>query len=362
MIWTYYNNNLKLEEKLKLKLKWVENILANKEEYISEINEDDDIMKSILEKALEWVTIMQWNKRILWNLNWDYFDKINSFYNSSEYKYYVANYSKNNNLKIIISQVNDYSYYKLAIEMLYFILFTLPFFIMYYALGYFFVGKNFRPIKETIASLEDFSANINHELKTPIAEIISTLSLAQELNKNFEKAVEISINSAKKIAKILDSMLGIINLVDSSFRKEKVDLVGELDKIIEENSKKIEEKWITVKKKYKNKSYNFVLNREHFNICAGNIFKNAIKYSNNNWIIEVSFSAWIVEIKDNWIWIEEKNLTNIFDRYFRENYTKEEWYWLWLSLVKKITDINSWKVTIESKKDYWTKVIINFNS
>jgi len=55
--------------------------------------------------------------------------------------------------------------------------------------------------------LEDFSANINHELKTPVTEIISTLSLTKELNKDHEKAIDISLNSAKKLVKILDSML-----------------------------------------------------------------------------------------------------------------------------------------------------------
>jgi len=358
---SYYNNNVKLEEKLKIRVKWVENVLANKTEYLSKIKNNDYAMKSILEKALDWVTIMKWNERIIGNINARYFNNSNAFYDSKEYKYYVTNYLQNSEYRIIISELNNYSYYNLFLELFYFLLFTLPFSILFYVLGYFFVGKNFRPIREVIASLEDFSANINHELKTPVAEVISTLSLAKELNKNYEKAVDTSLNSAKKITKILDSMLWIINLVDSSFKKEKVDLVAELNKIIGDNERKIVEKWITIKKKYSNKSYNLNINREHFNICVGNILKNAIKYSNDNWVVEINFENWILEIKDNWIGIEEKNLVNIFNRYFRENYLKEEWYWLWLSLVKKITDLNSWRIEIESRKDYWTKITINFN-
>lgn len=358
---SYYNNNTKLEEKLKIRAKWVENVLENKSEYLNKIKNNDYVIKTLLEKALDWVTIMQWDTRIIGSINASYFDKNNTFYDSMDYKYYVENFWNNGEYKIIISAVNEYSYYNLLIQLIYFLLFTLPFSIIFYALWYFFVGKNFRPIREVIASLEDFSANINHELKTPVAEVISTLSLAKELNKNYEKAIDTSLNSAKKIAKILDSMLGIINLVDSSFKKEKIDLVWELNKIIDDNTGKIEEKWIIIKKKYSNKSYNLNINKEHFDICVGNILKNAIKYSNDKWLIEINFKDWIIEIKDNWIGIEDKNLANIFNRYFRENYLKEEGFWLWLSLVKKITDINSWKIEIESKKDYWTKVIINFN-
>jgi len=358
---TYYNNNIKLEDKLKIRVKWVENVLINKEEYLEKIKNNDYAMKSLLEKALDWVTITQWNNRIIWTINQEYFNKLNSFYDSKNKKYYVSTFWQNWEYKIIISETNQYSYYNLLIELLYFLLFTLPFSLLFYALWYFFVGKNFRPIREVIASLEDFSANINHELKTPIAEVISTLSLTKELWKNYEKAIDTSLNSAHKIAKILDSMLWIINLVDSSFKKEKVDLVLELNRIIEDNEKKIAEKQIKIKKNYWKKSFTLNINKEHFNICVGNILKNAIKYSNEKWIIEISFEGWIIEVKDNGIGIEEKNLANIFSRYFRENYLKEEWFWLWLSLVKKITDINSWKIEIESKKDQWTKVIINFN-
>jgi signal transduction histidine kinase len=96
--------------------------------------------------------------------------------------------------------------------------------------------------------------------------------------------------------------------------------------------------------------------------------KNAIKYSDKGWIIEFYFKDSELEIKDNWVWISKKNLKSIFDRYFRENYTKEEWYGIWLALVKKIADIHSWKITLKSQKKNtkiwakWTTVNILFNS
>lgn len=357
----YYTNNLRLENSLKLRIKWVENILINKQEYLKKINNEDFAIKSLLEKWLSWVTIIRNNVRILWDINQEYFDKTDSFYNSFDYKYYTQSIKLDTNYQIIVSEYNEYSYYNLAKTFLYFVLFSLPFFVIFYFLWYIFVGKNFKPIKEIIASLEDFSANINHELKTPITEIISTLSLTKEINKNHEKAIDTSLNSAQKLAKILDSMLWIINLVDSSYKKEKLDLISEVNRIIKENDNKIAEKNIKLKKDFKNKNYIQNINKEHFEICVGNILKNAIKYSWDNSNIEIFFNNWILEIKDNWIGIEEKNLKNIFNRYFRENYLKEEWYWLWLSLVKKITDLNWWKISIESEKNIGTKISINFN-
>lgn len=357
----YYTHNLKLENSLKLRIKWVENILINKQEYLKKISSNDFAIKSILEKWLSWVTIIRNNVRILWDINQEYFDKTNSFYNSFDYKYYTQIINLDTTYQIIVSEYNEYSYYSLFKNLIYFVLFSLPFLVVFYFLWFIFVGKNFKPIKEIIASLEDFSANINHELKTPITEIISTLSLTKEINKNHEKAIDTSLNSAQKLAKILDSMLWIINLVDSSYKKEKLDLISEINRIIKENDNKIAEKNIKLKKDFKNKNYIQNINKEHFEICVGNILKNAIKYSWDNAGIEIFFNNWILEIKDDWIGIEEKNLKNIFNRYFRENYLKEEWYWLGLSLVKKIIDLNWWKISIESEKNIGTTIIINFN-
>gem|GEM_PF-3813886 len=44
-------------------------------------------------------------------------------------------------------------------------------------------------------------------MKTPLAEIISTLSLAQKTKVNYEEAINQSLISTKKLNKILDSIL-----------------------------------------------------------------------------------------------------------------------------------------------------------
>ena len=100
---------------------------------------------------------------------------------------------------------------------------------------------------------------------------------------------------------------------------------------------------------------------EHFEICVGNILKNSIKYSYEKTEIEIFFDGKTLKITDYWVWIDKSNLKNIFSRYFRENYINYEWFGLWLSLVKKICDINKWKISIESEKNIKTIVTINFN-
>lgn len=361
-VWiNYISKNIELNKTLENKLTWVINILENKEEYYSQIESADKTLQKIILKTLEnstiyknWTIITSFIEKLPKNKDkiW-VFDEWNS-------KFLIKNITiSNDNYKIIISINNDYILLNYIKYISFFSLFLFPFFIFFYFIWHFFVWRNFRVIEQSINSLEDFTANVNHEMKTPLSEIISTLSLAKKL-KNYEEANDISLNSAEKLNKILDSIVWIANLSDISYTKEKIDVVKELNLIINEFNPNLDEKKIILEKIIKNKSFILKINKEHFYLCVKNILSNAIKYSKTWWKIEISFNNWILEIKDYWIWIRKNNIQDIFNRYFRENYNSAEWFWLWLALVKKITDINNWKLNIESRKNAFTKININF--
>jgi signal transduction histidine kinase len=66
-------------------------------------------------------------------------------------------------------------------------------------------------------------------------------------------------------------------------------------------------------------------------------------------------------VTDTWIGIKKENIEKVFDRFFQDADSRnQEWYGIWLSLVKKIADLHSWKIDIESEKGVWTKVKVIF--
>ena len=273
------------------------------------------------------------------------------------------------NKKILISYIwdykviiyNDYLYnfwYFLKI-FLYFFTFCLPFFIVFYLLWYFIIWKYFKVISQSIESLEEFSSNINHELKTPISEIISTLSLANEI-WNYKEACEISLNSTLKLNKILQSIVWIASLQDLNYKKQRIDLVKSIKESILEFENEINLKQIKITTSFEKKSIYKKLNKDHLDICVKNILSNAIKYSQQKWKIEITLTKDLLIIKDYWIWIDTKNLKNIFKRYFRENYLENEGFWIGLNLVKKVCDINKWEIKIDSQKNKYSSFSIKF--
>jgi two-component system, OmpR family, sensor histidine kinase ArlS len=101
--------------------------------------------------------------------------------------------------------------------------------------------------------------------------------------------------------------------------------------------------------------------KEYLYIVLSNIIKNAIKFSDHSEAINISFMDHQCIIQDYWIWIESKNLNNIFNRFFQEQQSRNsDWFGIWLALVSKISNIYNWKITVESIKNQGTKFIINF--
>ncbi|MDD2871916.1 MAG: HAMP domain-containing sensor histidine kinase [Candidatus Gracilibacteria bacterium] len=359
LIVEYIPYNLKLEKILEKRLVGVINVIQNHDKYLEKLNNQDSTLGKILVKTLENVVICSdcingvCKGKIVDHINEtdDFiFTKNSTFFDRDNYKYLKKDIVYNGiGYQVIIKNLNEHSMGFMLRYYMFFVLFSIPFATLFYFIGYYFVGKNFEPIRETITGLEDFTSNINHEMKTPLAEIISTLSLAKR-TKNYDEAIAQSLVSTKKLNTILDSMIGIINIIDSSYKKQRFDAIRTINSIVKDYTKDIEKKQIVIEKKYSNKNHYLNTNKEHFEICVGNILKNAIKYSDNKGVINISYNDGSLEIKDFGVGITKANLKHIFDRYFRENYTKEEGYGIGLALVKKIVDIHSWKISITSKK------------
>ena len=108
-------------------------------------------------------------------------------------------------------------------------------------------------------SLEWFAANINHEFKTSLSEIISSLELA-EITKQYETPTKDSIASAKRLNDTLDSLSLMIHFVNSDYRREKINLITQLDESLKDFSTLIEDKnLILVKGAIPGYSGNFVI-------------------------------------------------------------------------------------------------------
>lgn len=355
----YYNNKNFIHNRLEQKYSQVVSILEKKLEYTNQILSWQKAVSALLERSLNGVTIFENGIIVLGDIS-DEFEDWNSWYYSTKTTLYYQNITEvdNKTYTIIIAWENAYSIFIFLEDYMYFIFFSSIFGVVFYILAYVFVGKNIAPIRKTITSLEMFNWQINHELKTPLAELLSTLALAEKTKTNYEHSIKQSLESWKKIQKILDSILGIMQLVDGWFKKEKIILANEVEQIVRQVGKKALEKNIKLNLDIRTPKYSSQINTEHLEISLMNILENAIKYSHKENQIDILVKSWTITVRDNGVGIKKENLENIFEWYFRENYNDTPGQWLGLALVKSIVDMNHWKIDIESQKDRWTSVYL----
>lgn len=347
------------KENMWTKIERVNSIVNTTEVFIDRGNEDS---QKIVDSILLNTDIVGSNGRILSKLDtFPPFDlEINEIAYFEGYKYLYIQVLDDGVTWDIITRSASQDILKLNLLFILFLIVLSPF--LYWLLA--FIGcrmmhRIYAPIKEIVINLEWFATNINHEFKTSLSEILSSLELSQ-VTKEYESGVSSAISSGRRLNSILDSLWILVRFVNADYRRQKINLISTLNESIDDYQKEIQEKEIKIVKRYDPHAQilKFVDN-EPLLLCFTNILKNAIRYSHVWWKIEIFISRNKFIIKDYGIGIDEKNIEKIFERYFRENYTGSG-SGIGLSLVKRISERYNWDIKMYSEKDKYTQVVFTF--
>ena len=197
---------------------------------------------------------------------------------------------------------------------------------------------------------DEIISAISHEFKNPIA-IISGYSQTLIEDENLSQTLKIKflnkiLSNSNKMSQIVDKLRLTLKLQDNNHK-----LI--LNKV---SIKKIVENSISdLKIKYKNREIKvFGVDKEInadeilIGIAISNLIENALKYSQEDVIIEINENS--ISITDKGIGISQENLENIFKKYYRA--TSNNWnnsLGLGLFIVKSILNVHNFKLEINSK-------------
>lgn len=281
---------------------------------------------------------------------------VNTIYLDSQ-EYYFVNKNIDNNISILVFSESHFSKVDVFRDFFQYFVFILILSVLFYYLWYKFVSYNLSPVAENIKDMEQFIYNAWHELKTPLSVVKSSLQLSKAKN-NFSE-IDDTIKELDNMNNLINSLISLSN-IKSEVDNVKIDVSEKLQDIIKEYD---------IKLKAKNIKLNFVqlhnqellANPEYFKILFSNILSNAIKYNKEWWEINISVDKWSVSINDTWVWINKENLSRVFERFFQDTDARnQDWFGIWLSLVRKIADIYGWKIDIDSIKDVGTTIKVIF--
>lgn len=207
---------------------------------------------------------------------------------------------------------------------------------------------------------KDFIANASHELRTPITIIkgfVETLKEMPEISEAMlEEIFDKILRSCMRMDRIVKNLLILTDLDHLSFANRKeFDMLALLDNCrhtILEVYPKAEIEIYASKKELETKA-----DPDLLELAIMNLLQNAVKYSPAPAKIEIHAEAQagecILKITDQGYGIPEKNLENIFDRFFSVDKTvsrKLGGAGLGLSIVKTVIDKHQGEISAQNNK------------
>jgi two-component system phosphate regulon sensor histidine kinase PhoR len=222
---------------------------------------------------------------------------------------------------------------------------------------------------------KDFLGNVSHELKTPIFNIQGYLLTLMDggmedasVNKLYLKRAEKSIN---RLINILEDLDSISRLESGEFKlkPEVFNLSRVIEEVIEDHEMAAGQSGIRlVFESSSGKSVKVLADRKRMTEVISNLVNNSIKYGREGGKTTIGITEKgknvFVEISDNGVGIEEKDLPRIFERFFRVDKSRSResgGTGLGLSIVKHILQAHNQAITVRSKVDEGTTFIFSLD-
>jgi two-component system sensor histidine kinase CiaH len=228
-------------------------------------------------------------------------------------------------------------------------------------LSYYLARWTLRPIENTHRSLERFTADASHELRTPIAamqtETEVTLMNPQLTLEEAKDQLESNLEELHKLTGLTDMLLQVARYNEyEAMNFELIDLRDLIDGALNKIDAMAKNK--NIKIIYKKSSDAIMVNVDPASIEQAIIIilENAIKYSTKGEQVtvntRVSGQEAVVEIKDNGKGISKENMKHIFDRFYRADVSRskegQKGYGLGLSIAKSILSKNEGSICVDS--------------
>lgn len=219
---------------------------------------------------------------------------------------------------------------------------------------------------------KQFTANLSHELKTPLtsiagyAELIETGIAKEEDVKPFASTIR---KQALRLVSVSEDIIRLSQLEENddsaTISFSSVDVYDIAEKCVKALSVNAELKGITVT--LTGESTFIKGNSSLLEEMIYNLIDNAIRYNRENGSISVAVTdnenETVVSVKDTGIGIDEKYQERVFERFFRVDKSRSKetgGTGLGLAIVKHIAKIHDADIEIQSKIGEGTQISVHF--
>lgn len=234
------------------------------------------------------------------------------------------------------------------------------------------IHSQHKALKKSANLRQDFTANVSHELKTPLASISGYAELietgmakeddiqrfAGEIHKSSIRLLSL-INDIIELSE-LDVMDGEMSTTDINLTEEALNCVN----ILQMNASK---HGVTITFDKKSDDCVIKANKDMIQEVIFNLCDNAIRYNKKDGKVEVSVTQKgnniSLKVKDNGIGIPKKEQKRVFERFYRVDKARSKktgGTGLGLAIVKHIAEQHKAEILIESQPNEGTTISVIF--
>lgn len=220
-------------------------------------------------------------------------------------------------------------------------------------------------------SRRQFVANVSHELRTPLTTIKSYAEAlndgALEERELSERFVGVISNETERMIRLVTDLLHLSRLDSNQapLRRRQTNVHDMLDEVADRFSFQLRQKSIKAAVRVERGLQTAWLDRDQIDQVLDNLFSNAIKYTLDGGMIELTAKKpadsglLAISVKDTGIGIPKKDLTRIFDRFYRVDKARSRnmgGTGLGLSIAREIVKAHGGTISLHSELNEGTTV------
>jgi two-component system heavy metal sensor histidine kinase CusS len=222
-------------------------------------------------------------------------------------------------------------------------------------------------LDDSFTRLSQFSADLAHELRTPIANMLGEAQVALTRDRTaaeYRETIESAVGECERLSRIVDNLLFVarVDAAREPIARKWFDAAAATKKIAAFYRTVADDHHVTINCSGNGQIY---ADPDLFERAVGNLLDNALRFTPEHGLIHITLSQqntdFEVAVSDNGCGIAAEHLPRVFDRFYRAEPSRgSDGAGLGLALVKSIVDLHGESAIIESEIGRGTKVKLVF--
>jgi two-component system, OmpR family, heavy metal sensor histidine kinase CusS len=222
-------------------------------------------------------------------------------------------------------------------------------------------------LDDSFTRLSQFSADLAHELRTPIANMLGEAQVALTRDRNaaeYREIIESTVAECERLSRIVDNLLFVarVDAAREPIARKWFDARGAVEKIAAFYQMIADDHNVAINCTGDGQIY---ADPDLFERVVGNLLDNALRFTPEHGSIRIAVSKhnsnFQVTVRDNGCGIAPEHLPRVFDRFYRaESSRSSDGAGLGLALVKSIVELHGGSAAIQSELNHGTTVVLRF--